>query len=133
MLAAYRVTTRPSAAGGAKGGREVRVGIGLPNTLPGASGELMLEWARRAERAQFASLGYFALGEGAATPGASYLMDYYAFTGPFAEKIAAGNLTSPQLVREFVRGYEEAGCDHLVLLPTVADLAQVERLAEAIA
>ncbi len=32
-----------------------------------------------------------------------------------------------------MRGYEEAGCDHLVLLPTVAELAQLERLAEVLA
>src|SRR6266540_3397367 len=64
--------------------------------------------------------------------GAAYLRDYYAFTGPFAERIAAGNLTSPQMVKDLVRGYEEAGCDHLVLLPTVADVAQLERLADVL-
>ena len=36
--------------------------------------------------------GYFALGD--EDRGAAYLRDYYAFTGPFAEQIAAGNLTS---------------------------------------
>ena len=65
--------------------------------------------------------------------GAAYLRDYYAFTGPFAEKIAAGNLTSARAIRDFVRGYEEAGCDELVLFPTVADLDQLERLAEVLA
>jgi hypothetical protein len=35
-------------------------------------------------------------------------------------------------VKEFVRGYEEAGCDELVLLPTVADPSQIERLAEVL-
>jgi alkanesulfonate monooxygenase SsuD/methylene tetrahydromethanopterin reductase-like flavin-dependent oxidoreductase (luciferase family) len=75
--------------------------------------------------------GYFALGE--EDKGEAYLRDYYAFTGPFAEKIAAGNLTSPRAIRDFVRGYEEAGCDELVLFPTVADLTQLERLAEALA
>ncbi len=65
--------------------------------------------------------------------GADYLRDYYAFTGPFAEKVAAGNLTSPRAIRDFLRGYEEAGCDHLVLLPTVADPAQVDRLADILA
>ena len=53
--------------------------------------------------------------------------------GPFAAKIAAGNLTSPRAIRDFVRAYEEAGCDELVLLPTVADLGQLERLAEVLA
>jgi alkanesulfonate monooxygenase SsuD/methylene tetrahydromethanopterin reductase-like flavin-dependent oxidoreductase (luciferase family) len=75
--------------------------------------------------------GYFALGND--EEGAAYLRDYYAFTGPFAEKIAAGNLTSPRAIRDFVRGYEEAGCDELILFPTVADLEQLDRLAEVLA
>ena len=74
---------------------------------------------------------YFALGDEAA--GEAYLLDYYAFTGPFAAKIAAGNLTSARAIRDFVRAYEEAGCDELVLLPTVADPGQLERLAEVLA
>ena len=36
-------------------------------------------------------------------------------------------------VKDFVRGYEEAGCDELVLFPTVADIDDLERLQEAIA
>jgi alkanesulfonate monooxygenase SsuD/methylene tetrahydromethanopterin reductase-like flavin-dependent oxidoreductase (luciferase family) len=75
--------------------------------------------------------GYFALGDPA--PGNDYLLDYYAFTGPFAERIAAGNLTSARAVKDFVRGYEEAGCDELVLFPTVSDLAELDRLTEALA
>jgi hypothetical protein len=31
-----------------------------------------------------------------------------------------------------VRGYEEAGCDELVLFPTVSDLSELDRLAEAV-
>jgi alkanesulfonate monooxygenase SsuD/methylene tetrahydromethanopterin reductase-like flavin-dependent oxidoreductase (luciferase family) len=75
--------------------------------------------------------GYFALGDAAA--GADYLRDYYEFTGPFAERIAAGNLTSARAIRDFVRGYAEAGCDELVLFPTVADPDEVDRLAEVLA
>jgi alkanesulfonate monooxygenase SsuD/methylene tetrahydromethanopterin reductase-like flavin-dependent oxidoreductase (luciferase family) len=75
--------------------------------------------------------GYFALGD--EDQGEAYLRDYYAFTGPFAEKIAAGNLTSPRAIRDFVRGYEEAGCDELILFPTVAKLEQLDRLAEVLA
>jgi hypothetical protein len=66
-------------------------------------------------------------------PGANaYLRDYYAFTGPFAERIVAANLTSARAIKDFVRGYEEAGCDELVLLPTTGDLEELERLAEAV-
>ncbi len=72
--------------------------------------------------------GYFALGEEAAERGREYLLDYYAFTGPFAEKIADSLLTTPQEVLQFVRGYADAGCDELLLFPTVADEDQYERL-----
>lgn len=78
--------------------------------------------------------GYFALGgPDVAERGADYLRDYYAFTGPFAEKIAAGGLTSARAVKDFVRGYAAEGCDELILFPAVADLDQVDRLAEVLA
>jgi alkanesulfonate monooxygenase SsuD/methylene tetrahydromethanopterin reductase-like flavin-dependent oxidoreductase (luciferase family) len=73
--------------------------------------------------------GYYALGdEEAAEAGREYLLDYYEFTGPFAEQIADGLLTTPQEVVQCIRGYEEAGCDELLLFPTVADEDQYERL-----
>src|SRR6056297_3577577 len=72
--------------------------------------------------------GYFALGEEAAERGREYLLDYYAFTGPFAERIADSLLTTPQEVLSFVRGYADAGCEELLLFPTVTDDDQYERL-----
>jgi alkanesulfonate monooxygenase SsuD/methylene tetrahydromethanopterin reductase-like flavin-dependent oxidoreductase (luciferase family) len=102
-------------------------------------------FARAAERARAAwtDLGrtgapalwgqsYFALGDDARERGRSYMRDYYAFTGPFAEKIAEGLLTTPQEVAAQVRGYAEAGCDELVLLPAVNDPEQVDRLADVV-
>ena len=87
--------------------------------------------AGRPSRPQLWAQGYFALGnEHIEAAGTHYLRDYYAFTGPFAERIAAGLLTSPQAVAQFIRGYEEAGCDELVLFPTVPDLDQLEQLAD---
>ncbi len=74
--------------------------------------------------------GSFAFGD--PDGGSAYLKDYYAFTGPFAEKIAAGNLTSARAVRDFVRGYEAEGCDELILYPTVGSLDDLDRLAEAV-
>jgi alkanesulfonate monooxygenase SsuD/methylene tetrahydromethanopterin reductase-like flavin-dependent oxidoreductase (luciferase family) len=76
---------------------------------------------------------YFALGEEHAEAGRAYLRDYYAFTGSYAERIAAGLLTTPQAIVQFVRGYEDASCDELILYPAVADLAQLDRLAEVVA
>jgi alkanesulfonate monooxygenase SsuD/methylene tetrahydromethanopterin reductase-like flavin-dependent oxidoreductase (luciferase family) len=110
-------------------------GGGPPRAFAGAASRAWAAWseAGRPGRPRLWGQAYFALGGDHDTEqGAAYLRDYYAFTGPFAEKIAAGNLSSPRMVKDLVRGYEEAGCDHLVLLPTVADLAQVERLADVL-
>jgi alkanesulfonate monooxygenase SsuD/methylene tetrahydromethanopterin reductase-like flavin-dependent oxidoreductase (luciferase family) len=76
--------------------------------------------------------GYFALGDDAAERGREYMRGYYAFTGPFVDRIVAGTLISPQDVVRFVQGYEAAGCDELVLFPAVADAEQLDRLADAL-
>ena len=59
--------------------------------------------------------------------------DYYAFTGP-VRRPRSPPATSPRRARSATScaRYEEAGCDELVLLPTVADLGQLERLAEVL-
>jgi len=77
--------------------------------------------------------GYFAFGDEAILQiGRSYLADYYAFTGHFAERIVAGLLTSPQAIAQFARGYADSGCDELVLFPAVANIGQVAHLADAL-
>ena len=107
-------------------------GGGPPRAFAGAAARAWAAWRdlERPGRPQLWGQGYFALGD--ADAGDAYLRDYYAFTGPFAAKIAAGNLTSGRAVKDFVRGYEDAGCDHLVLLPTVSDPAQLDRLADVL-
>ena len=78
-------------------------------------------------------MAYFALGdEATAEQGRDYLRDYYAFTGPFAERIAQGLLTTPQAIVSFARGYADVGCDELVLFPTSGELGQLERLEDVI-
>jgi alkanesulfonate monooxygenase SsuD/methylene tetrahydromethanopterin reductase-like flavin-dependent oxidoreductase (luciferase family) len=131
----------PLLAGGLSGAAFARMarsadgyvhGGGPPRAFAGAAAKAWAAWRdlERPGRPQLWGQGYFALGDGA---GAAYLRDYYAFTGPFAAKIAAGNLTSGRAVKDFVRGYEDAGCDHLVLLPTVSDPSQLDRLADVLA
>jgi alkanesulfonate monooxygenase SsuD/methylene tetrahydromethanopterin reductase-like flavin-dependent oxidoreductase (luciferase family) len=106
-------------------------GGGPPKSFARAADRARAAWsdAGRPGKPQLWAQGYFALGDEAAEAGTRYLRDYYAFTGPFAEKIAAGLLTTPQAIAQFLRGYEEAGCDELILLPTSSDLAQVDHLA----
>jgi alkanesulfonate monooxygenase SsuD/methylene tetrahydromethanopterin reductase-like flavin-dependent oxidoreductase (luciferase family) len=107
-------------------------GGGPPRAFAGAAARAEAAWRDlgRPGRPRLWGQGYFALGDVEA--GNAYLRDYYAFTGPFAERVVAANLTSARAVKDFVRGYEEAGCDELVLFPTVSDLSELDRLAEAV-
>jgi alkanesulfonate monooxygenase SsuD/methylene tetrahydromethanopterin reductase-like flavin-dependent oxidoreductase (luciferase family) len=109
-------------------------GGGPPRAFAAAAAKARAAWADagRPGRPLLWAQGYYALGEQEAEIGRAYMLDYYAFTGPFAERIAAGLLTTPQAIVQFVRGYAEAGCDHLVLFPAVARLEQLERLAEIV-
>ena len=109
-------------------------GGGPPRAFAGAASKALTAWSDlgRPGRPRLWRMGYFALGDGVADAGAEYLRHYYAFTGPFAEKIAAGNLTSPGAIADFIRGYEDAGCDELVLFPTVSGIEQIDRLAEVL-
>ncbi len=78
------------------------------------------------------ALFYFSLGDGAAEQAEATLGAYYAFAGEYAEMIVAGAATSAERVREYVAGYEAAGCDEVICFPASADPAQVELLAEAL-
>ncbi len=110
-------------------------GGGPPKAFARAADKARAAWsdAGRPGKPQLWAQGYFALDDDAVEAGIRYMKDYYAFTGPFAERIASGLLTTPQAISQFIRGYEEAGCDELVLFPTVPDLAQLEQLVAVLA
>jgi alkanesulfonate monooxygenase SsuD/methylene tetrahydromethanopterin reductase-like flavin-dependent oxidoreductase (luciferase family) len=108
---------------------------GPPRAFNRSADKARAAWsdAGRPGRPKLWGQSYFALGGDSTLDAArAHLRDYYAFTGPFVERIAAGLLTTPQAIAQQVRGYAEAGCDELVLLPTVADLDQLARLADVI-
>jgi alkanesulfonate monooxygenase SsuD/methylene tetrahydromethanopterin reductase-like flavin-dependent oxidoreductase (luciferase family) len=109
-------------------------GGGPPRAFAQAADKARAAWfeAGRPGLPRLWAMGYYALGEAEAVAGTNYLLDYYAFTGPFAERIAAGLLTTPHAILQFIRGYAEAGCDHLVLFPTTAHLDQLDRLADVL-
>lgn len=109
-------------------------GGGPPRTFERAASRTRTAWAEwdRHDDPLLWAQGYFALGDDVVARARDYMLDYYAFTGPFAERIAEGLLTTPQAIAQFVRGYAEAGCDELVLLPAVADLEQLDRLADVL-
>lgn len=109
-------------------------GGGPPRAFARSAVRVRAAWdeCARPGRPALWGMGYFALGDAAAEEGEAYLLDYYAFTGPFARRIADGLLTSPRDVVQFLRGYRDAGCDHLVLFPTSSDITQLERLADIV-
>lgn len=107
-------------------------GGGPPRAFARAADKARAAWrdAGRPGRPQLWAQGYFALGdEQEVEQGRLYMRNYYAFVGPFAERIAAEMLTTPQAIAQFLRGYEEAGCDELVMFPALAGIEQLERLA----
>jgi alkanesulfonate monooxygenase SsuD/methylene tetrahydromethanopterin reductase-like flavin-dependent oxidoreductase (luciferase family) len=107
-------------------------GGGPPRAFASAADRARSAWVEAGRPAPPALWGqsYFTLTDTAA--GEAYMRDYYAFTGGFAEKIVGGLLTTPAAVREQVRGYADAGCDELVLLPATSDPAELDRLADLI-
>jgi alkanesulfonate monooxygenase SsuD/methylene tetrahydromethanopterin reductase-like flavin-dependent oxidoreductase (luciferase family) len=110
-------------------------GGGPPRTFVRAADRARTAWAEldRPGSPKLWAQGYFALGDSDVVErGRAYMRDYYSFTGPFAAKIAEGMLATPQAIVQFVRGYAEAGCDEVVLLPAVAELDQLDRLRDAL-
>lgn len=111
-------------------------GGGPPRAFTRAADKARAAWsdAGRPGRPRLWGQGYFALGDVATiADGIAYMREYYAFTGPYVERIIAELLTTPQAIAQFVRGYAEAGCDDLVLFPAVAHPEQLERLAAVLA
>lgn len=126
------------------------VAIGLPNAVPGTTGEQLTEWARRAESRGFSSRGtidriaypnyepltalaYFSLGDGAEENARAYLEDYYAWLGPeTAGYIANSAAKDAETVKQYVSAFEGAGCDELIMFPSSSDPDQVDLLADAL-
>ncbi len=73
------------------------------------------------------AFAYFAVGSDEASK--AYLRDYYAFLGPWVDRIAEGAARTPDAIRAQVKAFEDVGADELILDPTVADPEQVDRLA----
>ena len=78
------------------------------------------------------ALAYFSLGEEHTAESLHNLRSYYGFLGDWAEQIAAGASRTPEAVKEMADAFEAAGVDELIFDPTVADLDQVDRLADAV-
>lgn len=88
--------------------------------------------AGREGEPRITALVYFGLGDTEDRSRAG-LLDYYQPMGEdIAQMIAGSALRDVQAIRGAVAAYEAAGVDELILDPTVADVDQVDQLAEAV-
>jgi alkanesulfonate monooxygenase SsuD/methylene tetrahydromethanopterin reductase-like flavin-dependent oxidoreductase (luciferase family) len=119
--------------------RTVRYGIGY--TSGGAGPDMMApiaesvrkRWTEsgREGEPRLVALGYFALGPKAEEGSAKYLKDYYAYLGEWADRIAESAALTPDALKELAARYEDIGVDELIFDPTIAELDQIDRLADA--
>jgi alkanesulfonate monooxygenase SsuD/methylene tetrahydromethanopterin reductase-like flavin-dependent oxidoreductase (luciferase family) len=85
----------------------------------------------REGRPRLVSCFYYALGPNAER-GGDYIRDYYGFFGPAADDMAGSIPSTPEAVQGLIRGLGDVGADEVICWPTVADLDQVDRLAELV-
>ena len=74
---------------------------------------------------------YYALGPDAER-GGDYIRDYYAYFGGAADDMARSIPSSPEAVDGLIRGFEEVGADEVMCWPTIAQLDQVDLLADLV-
>ena len=109
------------------------MGGGPPDQLAQGREKAEAAWkaAGREGSPRIMGLIYYSLGDGAEEAAQSYLLDYYAWLGDVAGMIASSAATDAETVKQYVSGFEQAGCDELVCFPCSPDPEQVDLLAEA--
>jgi alkanesulfonate monooxygenase SsuD/methylene tetrahydromethanopterin reductase-like flavin-dependent oxidoreductase (luciferase family) len=79
------------------------------------------------------ALSYFSLGDDVVEESKNYILRYYAYMGENAKGFAEhGVPRDPQAIKETVSKFEDAGVDEFILDPTIADLRQVDLLADVV-
>jgi len=110
------------------------IGGASPEMAAGVIGAFRAAWEQAGGDGQprIVVLSYFSLGEEHTEESVRNLRTYYGFVGEWAEGIAMGAPRTPAAVRERAAAFEELGVDELVFDPTVADVDQVDRLADVV-
>lgn len=109
-------------------------GGGGPQAVAQVYARVRQAWqeAGRQGTPRFVCSTYFGLGPDAAARAGAYIREYYAFAGPYAERIASGVPTTTEALKDTIKRFEEVGADELILWPCIADLDQVDRAAEVV-
>ena len=85
----------------------------------------------REGRPRFVSCFYYALSPNAER-GGDYIRDYYSYFGPGADDMARSIPSSPEVIQSLIQSLGDVGADEVICWSTVAELDQVDRLAELV-
>ena len=110
-------------------------GGGAPDMVGPFAERVRAAWKNsgRAGEPKIIALSYFSLGDEFTDASKRYILRYYAYLGENAKGFAEhGVPRSPQAIKEKMAQFEEAGVDEFILDPTIADLGQIDRLADAV-
>jgi alkanesulfonate monooxygenase SsuD/methylene tetrahydromethanopterin reductase-like flavin-dependent oxidoreductase (luciferase family) len=90
--------------------------------------------AGRTTKPMLTTSTWFALGADAPARLFSYACEYLSTFGDDAAKAMAGltRLSDPGAMRDAVDGLADVGCEEFVLVPTSADVGEIDRLLEAL-
>jgi alkanesulfonate monooxygenase SsuD/methylene tetrahydromethanopterin reductase-like flavin-dependent oxidoreductase (luciferase family) len=118
----------------ARYGRGWIMGAGTPEMFLDSAKKVDEAWERagRSDKPRKASLAYFSLGPDAQAHAERNIGHYYAWLGDYVAQIVGNTATSPDTVKSYVEGFEQAGCDELVLFPSSKHPEQVDLLADTV-
>jgi alkanesulfonate monooxygenase SsuD/methylene tetrahydromethanopterin reductase-like flavin-dependent oxidoreductase (luciferase family) len=110
------------------------MGVGTPEMFADGAKKVDEAWERsgRSDKPRKLSLAYYSLGPDAQAHAERNLGRYYAWLGDYAAQIVGSAATSPEMVHRYLEGFEQVGCDELVLFPARKHPEQVDLLAEAV-
>jgi alkanesulfonate monooxygenase SsuD/methylene tetrahydromethanopterin reductase-like flavin-dependent oxidoreductase (luciferase family) len=105
-----------------------------PQQVPEFFGMAEQAWreAGRPGKPRLVVCSYFGLGPAAVEQVAATIVDYYAFLGAGAQQMASRVPSTAAALRGLIDVFQGTGADELVLWPCIAELEQIERLAEVI-
>jgi alkanesulfonate monooxygenase SsuD/methylene tetrahydromethanopterin reductase-like flavin-dependent oxidoreductase (luciferase family) len=119
--------------------RAVRWGIGW--TSGGGGPDMAAQFAERVRTAwkeagregapRIVALNYFALGNSPEVAQGGYLRDYYG-AAPWIDQLIQWLPRTPEALRETAGRFADVGVDELIFCPTIADLAQLDLLADTV-
>jgi alkanesulfonate monooxygenase SsuD/methylene tetrahydromethanopterin reductase-like flavin-dependent oxidoreductase (luciferase family) len=91
--------------------------------------------AGRTDPPWLSTSSWFALGDGASERLFGYAFDYLSNFGEKTARALAGlcRLSDAGAIRETFAALSETGCDEVVLVPTTADITELDRLLDALA